>query len=117
MGWVVEFTDEFGDWWGTLDAREQASIEMAVRLLEGRGPHLPFPFSSRITNSRHRHMRELRVQCRGDPYRILYAFDPRRVAVLLIGGRKTGNDRWYAQWVPAADTLYDIHLRELGLEE
>ena len=55
-------------------------------------------------------MRELRVQHAGRPYRVLYAFDPRRVAILLIGGDKTGNDRWYEQFVPVADRLYDAHL-------
>ena len=117
MTWEVEFTDEFGEWWKTLAASEQNSIDISVHLLEERGPHLPFPFSSGITTSRHRHMRELRVQSRGEPYRILFAFDPRRVAILLIGGRKTGDERWYARLVPAADALYDTHLRELGLEE
>ena len=48
-----------------------------------------------IANSRHSHMRELRVQYRGEPYRLLYAFDPRRVALLLIGGSKGGDDSWY----------------------
>ena len=114
--WEVEFTDEFGSWWGTLTPNEQDAIDASVRLLENRGPHLPFPFSSGISTSRHRQMRELRVQFRGEPYRVLYAFDPRRVAILLIGGNKTGDDRWYAHWVPAADVLYDTHLRELGLE-
>jgi hypothetical protein len=52
-------------------------------------------------------MRELRVQHQGRPYRVLYAFDPRRVAILLIGGDKTGNDRWYEKFVPRADRLYD----------
>ena len=59
-------------------------------------------------------MRELRTQCEGRPLRTLYAFDPRRVAILLIGGDKTGNDRWYEQFVPKADEIYDQHLRELG---
>ena len=61
-------------------------------------------------------MRELRVQHEGRPYRVLYAFDPRRVAVLLIGGDKTGNDRWYQEFVPRADRLYDEHLALLGME-
>jgi hypothetical protein len=51
------------------------------------------------------------------PYRVLYAFDPRRVAILLIGGDKTGNDRWYVEFVPQADRLYDEHLAWLGTEE
>ena len=58
-------------------------------------------------------MRELRIQHGGRPYRALYAFDPRRAAILLIGGDKTGNDRWYVDFVPLADAIYDRHLREL----
>jgi hypothetical protein len=47
--------------------------------------------------------------------RVLYAFDPRRTAVLLIGGDKTGNDRWYAVFVPVADRHYDAHLDALRI--
>ena len=61
-------------------------------------------------------MRELRIQHHGDPYRVLYAFDPRRAAILLIGGNKTGDDRWYERYVPVADDLYDVHLGEIGQE-
>jgi hypothetical protein len=61
-------------------------------------------------------MRELRVQHRGRPYRVLYAFDPRRAAILLIGGDKTGNVRWYEDHVPLADRLYDEHLAALRKE-
>ena len=58
-------------------------------------------------------MRELRTQHAGRPYRTLYAFDPRRAAILLLGGDKTGDDRWYETNVPKADELYDEHLKEL----
>ncbi len=61
-------------------------------------------------------MRELRVQSRGNPLRVFYAFDPRRTAILLIGGDKTGNNRFYEQYVPLADAVYDIHLEELRAE-
>lgn len=61
-------------------------------------------------------MRELRIQHKGRPYRILYAFDPRRVALLLIGGDKAGNDDWYDEFVPIADNLYDEHLESLKAE-
>jgi hypothetical protein len=64
-------------------------------LLEARGPHLGFPHSSAIEQSKHSHMRELRTQHQGRPYRTLYAFDLRRMAILLIGGDKTGDGRWY----------------------
>jgi len=82
-------------------------------LLEEYGPQLRDPHSSGIHGSRHGVMRELRIQHRGRPYRVLYAFDPRRTAILLIGGDKTGNDRWYEEFVPTADNLYDEHLKEL----
>ena len=48
--------------------------------------------------------------------RVLYAFDPRRVAILLIGGDKTGQARWYDEQVPVADVLYDEHLEQLRKE-
>lgn len=113
MTYEVEYTDEFEQWYVTLDEATQDSIDVTVELLEERGPNLPFPYSSSIEGSRHRNMRELRVQHKGDPYRILYAFDPRRVAVLLLGGNKKGNDRWYQENVPKADKLYDELLKEL----
>jgi len=111
--WLVEHTDEFRRWWISLSHDEQESVDASVRLLEARGPHLPFPHSSRIVSSRHATMRELRIQHQGKPYRVLYAFDPRRIALLLIGGEKTGNDRWYAQVVPVADRLLEAHLNDL----
>ena len=114
--WEVEYTDEFGDWWNGLTEAEQESIDASVRLLEERGPQLGHPHSSGIARSKHPHMRELRIQHRGRPYRILYAFDPRRAAILLIGGDKSGNDRWYEEYVPRADRLYDEHLEGLGKE-
>lgn len=58
-------------------------------------------------------MRELRIQHQGRPYHVLYAFDPRRAAVLLIGGDKTGDGRWYNKMVPVADSLYERHLKEI----
>ena len=61
-------------------------------------------------------MRELRIQFGGRPLRTLYAFDPWRRAILLIGGDKTGNDRWYAEYVPIADDLYDQYIDELKKE-
>ena len=61
-------------------------------------------------------MRELRVQHKGRPIRMLYTFDPRRAAILLLGGDKTGDDRWYDTHVPLADGIYDRHLAALKKE-
>jgi predicted XRE-type DNA-binding protein len=86
--WVVEFTDEFKRWWDTLSEAEQGKVDARVGLLMDRGPSLGFPFSSDIKTSRFPEMRELRVQAGGDPLRILYAFDARRVAILLVAATK-----------------------------
>ena len=99
----VLYTDEFETWWNGLSTEEQDSIDRVVRMLMTEGPTLRFPYSSGIEGSAHSHMRELRIQPAGRPYRVLYAFDPNRDAVLLIGGDKTGNARWYEIFVPVAD--------------
>src|ERR1043166_2606774 len=116
MGWNVEYTDEFGRWYEELSEGIQDDIDRMVGVLEARGPQLPFPYSSGIAGSRHHHMRELRVQSRGSPVRIFYAFDPRRTAILLIGGDKTGDKHFYERMIPLADRLYDEHLKELKKE-
>jgi hypothetical protein len=107
--WDVEFTDQFGAWWETLGAEEQQSIDAAVRVLEQRGPGLGRPLVDSVVGSRHANMKELRV----GTIRILFAFDPRRAAILLLGGDK--RDRWlefYAQMIPLADQLFAEHLAE-----
>jgi hypothetical protein len=109
----VVFTDEFENWWNGLSEAEQISVNATVLLLESQGVALGYPHSSKISASRHSHMRELRIQHEGRPYRVLYAFDPKREALLLIGGDKTGNDRWYEVFVPIADRLYEEHLKEM----
>lgn len=116
MSWAVEYTDEFEGWWLGLTEEEQISVDATVQLLEERGPQLPFPHSSGINGSKHSHMRELRTQHEGRPYRTLYAFDPRRTAILLLGGNKTGDGQWYEKNVPVADRIYDEHLNALKRE-
>lgn len=116
MGWEVEYTDEFGAWFDALNEREQKRMAASVMRLEAEGPSLSFPHSSGINGSRHDHMRELRVQIGGKPFRVFYAFDPRRSAILLIGGDKSGDVRFYETMIPIADDLYDEHLEELRRE-
>ena len=76
--WDVEFTDVFGEWWDGLSEAEQESVTASVTLLERFGPDVRYPHSSSIAGSRYSHMRELRIQHAGRPYRVLYAFDPRQ---------------------------------------
>ena len=116
MAWGVEFTDEFDEWWHSLSESEQGKVDARVGLLIEHGPKLGFPFSSQVKMSRFPEMRELRVQAAGDPLRMLYAFDPRQVAILLIAGDKTGDGRWYETNVPVADRLFDHHLKAIRKE-
>jgi hypothetical protein len=114
--WEVEFTAEFGTWWDQLVEAEQIKVAAVVRLLEELGPDLPFPISSGVKGSRFARLRELRIQAVGNPLRVLYAFDPRRVAILLLGGNKKGHDRWYEINLAKADKLFSQHLQLLRKE-
>lgn len=116
MEWEVEYTDEFEAWWEGLTPEEQEDVAAKVLLLQQFGPALRRPHADVVATSRHPNMKELRVQHAGRPYRVLFAFDPRRCAVLLIGGDKTGDARWYETYVPVADRLYNEHLEVLRME-
>ncbi len=111
MAWEVEY--KFEAWWIELNEAERESVAAFVALLEDWGPGLVHPYSSGIRGSRYSHIRELRAQHKGRPYRVLYAFDPRRIAILLVGGNKKGNDRWYETTIRLAEKLYANHLTEL----
>ncbi len=113
MAYDVEVSDEFRGWYEPLSEAEQLSVGRVIELLEEKGPALAFPYSSGIQGSKLGHMRELRIQHEGRPYRVLYAFDPARTAFLLIGGNKTGNPRWYETNVSKAEAVYGAHLEEL----
>ena len=76
MKWIVEYTDEFGEWWETLNKKQQDDITVPVELLEEKGPRLQFPHSSGIRGSRYGHLRELRVQSGGNPLRIFCNYSP-----------------------------------------
>jgi len=113
VAWSVEVTGEFGQWWKGLDQSAQDAVAATIGLLKERGPDLPFPYSSDVRGSRHGALRELRIQHRGRPLRVLYAFDPHRVAILLLGDDKGGPKRWYRKSVARAEDLFDRHLRDL----
>ncbi|MBE6395568.1 MAG: hypothetical protein E7046_01010 [Lentisphaerae bacterium] len=102
-------------WWIDLAEGVQDDIDRVVMLLEDRGPSLGYPYSSDIKGSRFA-IRELRIQSSGRPIRVLYAFDPVRSALLLLGGDKTGNERWYEENLPRAERLFEEHLEEIKQE-
>ena len=115
MVWSVEFTDQFRVWWSQLSTEEQTALGHKVLLLEQRGPLLGRPHADTLKGARLPNLKELRAECRGGAYRVLFAFDPRRVAILLWGGRKTSED-FYEAAIPEAEKLSDQHLAELRKE-
>ena len=111
--WEIEYTNEFETWWMTLTHAQQEALDDRVVLPARRGPNLGRPAVGKITSSRHPNMKELRAT-KGGALRVLFAFDPRRRAILLLGGDKTGHwQDWYARTIPRADDRYDAHLDEL----
>ena len=116
MSHNVEYTAEFEAWWDGLTRREQTDAAKVVDLLVVRGTALGSPQSSKVKSSRHPHMRESRIQSGGRPIRIFYAFDPRRTAILLIGGRKMDGERFYREYVRQADGIYDEYIQQLRRE-
>ena len=113
--WDVEGTDQFIEWFETLDDDEQRAIHAVMEFLESDGPGLGRPFVDTLRGSRHPNMKELRPP--SGNIRILFAFDPRRTAILLSGGDKTHRWReWYDTMIPIADDLYDEYLEELYRE-
>ncbi len=113
--WEIEATDVFQAWYDGLDEPEWSAVNAAVDLLAQGGPGLRRPLVGHIESSRHANMRELVVPYRN--LRVLFAFDPRRTAILLLGGDKTDRwTAWYDENVPRADDLYDRYLAELKEE-
>lgn len=110
MAWGVDSTREYNTWFADLTDDEQERIVAAVRILRQDGPALGRPLVDHIKMSRHANMKELRVR----HIRILFAFDPNQQALLLIGGNKEGRwDRWYDEYVPEADRLFDLHVKKI----
>ena len=114
--WEVEYTDQFEGWWQQLSVEQQEALDDRVMLLAETGPGLGRPVVGAITGSRHSNMKELRVS-QGGALRVLFAFDPRRYAILLLGGDKSGQwNEWYRRAIPEADALYGGHLEALRAE-
>lgn len=115
MGWNVETTDQFSEWYASLDGVATKAVNAAVDILGITGPSLGRPLVDTLTGSRLPNLKELRPK--RDDIRILFVFDPRRTAILLLGGSKTNDWRgWYQQNIPEAERLYDEYLAELGKE-
>lgn len=109
-------TDEFYQWFESLSDADQIAVVRSIELLEQFGPSLGRPHVDAIKNSNHSNLKELRSQSAGRPLRSFFAFDPRRTAILLIGGDKTGDNRFYDRMIATADKLFDEYLKEIRKE-
>src|SRR5438105_575877 len=109
----VVVTDEWSRWYSGLDEDDQDRLAVSIGLLEQKGVALSSPHSSAIQGASFG-LRELRTQSSGEPLRTFYAFDPKRQAVLLIGGNKTGDDRFYERMIPIAEKIWKEYLEETG---
>jgi hypothetical protein len=103
--------DDFTAWYAGLDDATSDDVERAVGWLEEAGLRLSYPQSSAIKGATFA-LRELRIQSGGHPIRVFYAFDPKRQAVLLIGGDKTGDDRFYETMIPLSERIWKEYLHE-----
>ncbi len=111
--WNVITAPEFTEWFDAVDEDAQVDIREKVRVLEEFGPRLGRSLVDTIKESRHPNMKELRVQSNGRPFKVFFAFDPKRNAVLLIGADKTGDGRFYKKMIPKADAIFDEYLEDL----
>ncbi len=113
MEWDVLLDEDFAAWLDGLDAALRNEILAHAALLGARGPHLGRPYVDTLEGSAFTNMKELRIQFHGDPWRILFAFDPKRRAILLVGGNKRGDKRWYKKNLAIADERFQRHLKRL----
>jgi hypothetical protein len=117
MEWDGQFDEAFVAWFEALPEALQDEILAHVLLLRQRGPHLGRPYVDTLEGSEFTYMKELRVQFRGDPWRVLFGFDPNRAAILLVGGNKRGDKRWYKKHLAIAEERFREHLPRLEQEQ
>jgi hypothetical protein len=116
MEWNIIFDPDFKIWFYQQEQGFQYEAFAVLSVLEEFGPKLGRPRVDTLEGSTFPNMKELRIQYKGEPWRILFAFDPQRQAILLVGGNKTGNKRWYKENIPIADKRYTEYLEILQEE-
>lgn len=119
MTWSVVLCDEFEPEFERLNEAVQDELLAHMQVLERFGPSLGRPHVDTLSGSRHANMKELRFRANGGVWRVAFAFDPQRTAIVLVAGDKSGyNKRWfYRRLMKTADRRFDRHLAALALEE
>lgn len=113
MEWEVLLDPDFKIWLFEQLEDVQDAIFAHVELLERFGPSLGRPHVDTLKGSQLPNLKELRVQHHGAPWRVLFVFDPKRKAFLLVGGNKQGNDQWYKRAIPLAEQRYRRHIEQM----
>jgi hypothetical protein len=116
MEWNVVFDPDFRIWFYEQEQEFQDEAFAVIKVLEESGPMLGRPRVDTLKGAAVKNLKELRVQYQGEPWRILFVFDPTRQAILLVGGNKTGNNRWYKENIPIAEIRYAQYLETLEEE-
>jgi hypothetical protein len=114
--WAVEIADEFKSEFDALDQDVRREVLALARVLQEFGPQLGRPRVDTLNGSRHANMKELRFSGAGGEWRVAFAFDPRRKAILLVAGDKSGGSqkRFYRELIRKADERFDAHLARIG---
>ena len=115
MNWVVEFHQDFEPEFDALPEEVQNKLLARVSLLEAFGSELGRPNVDTLNGSRYSNMKELRFRIANGVWRVAFAFDTRRNAILLVAGDKSGDSesRFYKQLIKTADDRFEAHLAQL----
>ncbi len=118
VDWIVEIGDEFEPEFDALHEDAQTEMLALTRLLQQFGPHLGRPRVDTLSGSRHANMKELRFRAADGEWRVAFAFDPKRTAILLVAGDKSGGSekRFYRGLLRKADERFAAHLARLKKE-
>jgi len=121
VAYEIERTDEFTEWWNGLSQKEQIEVAKIVGALAEKGPDLKRPYVGKIEGSKKiPNLKELIIQFAGDPYRVFFMFDERRVGILLLGAKKTGGKKaeaaWYKARISEIGPIYEQYIAELKEE-
>lgn len=114
MEWKIILLDEYEDWFDELDEKLQDAIYEDILVLEKIGPGLGRPHVDTLNVKKGtKKIKELRTEFKGQVYRSLFAFDPKQSAVFLLGGNKSGKNKWYDKNIPKAQKRYKKHLESI----
>lgn len=115
--WEILTSDIFDDWLSQLDDVDRGSVLAGLILLQEKGPQLARPYADTLEGSNITNLKELRIQSKGKPIRAFFVFDPKRNAIVLCAGDKSGDKRFYKKMIPIAESEYAKHLLTLEKDD